>query len=671
SRPASNDYGHVRISSEEQDTSGIISSAVAQALESNGIVSSTSGSHSSRTPIDKSRWSEHGFSVRSRSSSISNTYGGGPSHDAYSSPPRLAHKPSYDASWAAVDERDEVGISDEDDDFLADFEEEDETELDDDQGDAVLAAEEGRGLIVHGDRRPVSQLQVHPGTTHLLVSSSTTPNSMPSFLTSHVPQIANTLLALDISANFLSALPPVLAHCANLEELNVAYNPLRVLPVFVANLTNLRVLIADSTGIATLPDALVDLDRLHTISIRKNKLHALPSWLCLLPALGTLIVDGNPFQGPWKALVDPLLTRSPTTPAYPPSTPMLPHASEASTYTDSEDSDEESGPTRHSGLYDKLTAEEEEQTITPDRLPPVNADPTQIPPTPPIPNRAKSTVDEPVSATPDDPSFAEREVRRMKSAGDIRRGRSFAPPAPEDPSSSRPPLQRVPASTSHIVPSTSPPTTPERPGMSKRFASVGASATIGAFGRGSDHASRRPMAQSMWDKSSDTEEHLSPGRGSGPSSPGMVTSPVPTESPVDWSDGKSILRGRRGRDGKEGKEKSGRWGFLKKMSMGKMNPSKSETPTSRPPSHRSTPQIDMRFSTMGTLDAIVPSRTPPDSPQLGRKASADVLRVVTSPPPPSTQPSLPSPPPSGNSLLTPTTGLAPKSAKRRSFLPLD
>ncbi|KAI4528674.1 hypothetical protein K525DRAFT_215614 [Schizophyllum commune Loenen D] len=163
SRPPSNDYGHVRISSEEEDTSGIISSAVAQALESNGIVSSTPGSRSSRAPIDKSRWSEHGFSVRSRSSSISNTYGGGPSHDAYSSPPRLAHKPSYDASWATVDERDEVGISDEDDDFLGDFEEEDETELEDDQGDAVLAAEEGRGLIVRGDRRPVSQLHVQPG----------------------------------------------------------------------------------------------------------------------------------------------------------------------------------------------------------------------------------------------------------------------------------------------------------------------------------------------------------------------------------------------------------------------------------------------------------------------------------------------------------------------------
>lgn len=134
---------------------------------------------------------------------------------------------------------------------------------------------------------------------------------MPGFLTSTLPQISHTLLALDISANFLGALPPVLAVCEHLAELNIASNPLRVLPVFLAELTNLRVIIADSTGISTLPDTFVDLDKLHTVSVRRNKLHALPSWLCLLPALQTLYVDGNPFQGPWKALVDPLLAKVP------------------------------------------------------------------------------------------------------------------------------------------------------------------------------------------------------------------------------------------------------------------------------------------------------------------------------------------------------------------------
>ncbi|KAJ6516340.1 Dbl homology domain-containing protein [Mycena sanguinolenta] len=42
-------------------------------------------------------------------------------------------------------------------------------------------------------------------------------------------------------------------------------------------------------------------------------MHALPTWFCLLPALRTLFIDGNPFLGPWKALVEPLLSEVPST----------------------------------------------------------------------------------------------------------------------------------------------------------------------------------------------------------------------------------------------------------------------------------------------------------------------------------------------------------------------
>ena len=52
------------------------------------------------------------------------------------------------------------------------------------------------------------------GITHLLVGGSSTPNSVPSFLTSALPQFSNTLLALDISANFLVSLSPALALCS-------------------------------------------------------------------------------------------------------------------------------------------------------------------------------------------------------------------------------------------------------------------------------------------------------------------------------------------------------------------------------------------------------------------------------------------------------------------------
>ncbi|KAF7354911.1 DH domain-containing protein [Mycena sanguinolenta] len=177
---------------------------------------------------------------------------------------------------------------------------------------AAIVAEEGHGIIVHGEGVAVTELLVLPDTTHLLLGSSGSPNTLASFLTTITPQICTSLLALDISANFLNALPPALALCACLEELNISSNPLRVLPAFLADLPQLRVLIADATDINTLPDNLVDLYKLHTISIRRNKIYALPSWLCLLPALRTLLIDGNPFLGPWKGLIEPLLSEVPS-----------------------------------------------------------------------------------------------------------------------------------------------------------------------------------------------------------------------------------------------------------------------------------------------------------------------------------------------------------------------
>ena len=124
-----------------------------------------------------------------------------------------------------------------------------------------------------------------------------------------IPQICETLLTLDVSANFLGTLSPALVMCHKLEELNIASNPLRALPLFLSCLTSLQVLIADVTGIHTLPDSLTSLEKLHTLSVRQNMMHLLPGWLCLFSSLETLLVDGNPFQGPWKALVELLLLR--------------------------------------------------------------------------------------------------------------------------------------------------------------------------------------------------------------------------------------------------------------------------------------------------------------------------------------------------------------------------
>jgi hypothetical protein len=99
----------------------------------------------------------------------------------------------------------------------------------------------------------------------IFIDSKRDPCVFDLYVTSNI-----SLLALDISANFLGALLPVLADCENLEELNVSSNSLRVLPVFLADLINLRVFFkgCDSTGISTLPETIVDFDKLHTVSVR-------------------------------------------------------------------------------------------------------------------------------------------------------------------------------------------------------------------------------------------------------------------------------------------------------------------------------------------------------------------------------------------------------------------
>jgi hypothetical protein len=66
--------------------------------------------------------------------------------------------------WQTVDEKDEVAMSEEetDDDHHLDDEDEDE-QKEEERTSAAVIAEEGRGLIVHGDNVPIVQLHVQPG----------------------------------------------------------------------------------------------------------------------------------------------------------------------------------------------------------------------------------------------------------------------------------------------------------------------------------------------------------------------------------------------------------------------------------------------------------------------------------------------------------------------------
>jgi hypothetical protein len=161
---ASGDYGHVHVASGEEDGVGITSDAVVRLL-SKDINSPSARGIQSRTPVDQSRWSEsYSASSRSRSSSVGNS-NSTPGQDA----PKLQQKPSYDMAWT-VDERDEAGMSEgetDDDHHLG--ESEDEEEKEEERTSAIVIAEEGRGLIVHGDNVPIVQLHVQTGWPFRLI----------------------------------------------------------------------------------------------------------------------------------------------------------------------------------------------------------------------------------------------------------------------------------------------------------------------------------------------------------------------------------------------------------------------------------------------------------------------------------------------------------------------
>lgn len=161
---ASGDYGHIHVATGEEDAApgvSITSDAVVQMLANDPSSSSSARGIQSRAPPDQSRWSEsYSAGARSRSSSISNN-NATIALDIVA--PKLQQKPSYDMGWQSVDEKDEVGMSEEetDDDHHLGDEEEDEKE--EERTSAVVIAEEGRGLIVQGDNVPIVQLQVPPG----------------------------------------------------------------------------------------------------------------------------------------------------------------------------------------------------------------------------------------------------------------------------------------------------------------------------------------------------------------------------------------------------------------------------------------------------------------------------------------------------------------------------
>jgi hypothetical protein len=80
-------------------------------------------------------------------------------------------------------------------------------------------------------------------------------------------------------------------------------------------------LVVDRCGLQSLPHELAQLAGLHTLCgeytfrdsltpARQNRMVALPAWLCLLDHLETLRVDDNPFAPTWQPIVAPILANA-------------------------------------------------------------------------------------------------------------------------------------------------------------------------------------------------------------------------------------------------------------------------------------------------------------------------------------------------------------------------
>ncbi|OBZ78530.1 hypothetical protein A0H81_00742 [Grifola frondosa] len=238
--------------------------------------------------------------------------------------------------------------------------------------------------------------------------------------------------------------------------------------------------------------------------------------------------------------MEPLLSKSPLSPVYPPSTPMFPlhSASVQSITSDNTDGDEffDSPATMDRDSRFDFT-QEDEDTITPARAPylarsitePAVSQAMEVPSpglsrTRTTPNRTYYDKNRPSSKSPqtpadDGPAFPQpsssrggqdgidREVRRMKSAGELRRNRTTNPPQLPSKSLASSPQRAAlseyhpSASSSNLLNMGSNSVDQSAP---KRFASLGVAA--GGMMSNSGKAGRT-MGTSLWDNPTEEDAH--------------------------------------------------------------------------------------------------------------------------------------------------------------------
>ncbi|WFD20380.1 hypothetical protein MCAP1_002624 [Malassezia caprae] len=171
---------------------------------------------------------------------------------------------------------------------------------------AVDLARTGKGYIgIITSENDVSS-QVQPQTTHLTFKQC----PLSSFACLSTP---NLLVVLDVANCNLEQVPPELAHCSALEELNISNNPLgdsaadtTFAPLL--HVPRLRMLLADNCNLTKIPVEIMSLAYLHILGLRRNQLTHMPTWLSRLDYLQVLLIEGNMnMAAPWRSVLTPLL----------------------------------------------------------------------------------------------------------------------------------------------------------------------------------------------------------------------------------------------------------------------------------------------------------------------------------------------------------------------------
>lgn len=103
----------------------------------------------------------------------------------------------------------------------------------------------------------------------------------------------NSLLRLNISANFLSTLTPTITNCTDLIELKLSKNKIRELSPDICKLRRLLVLCLDSNELADLPADLEQLRLLQVLDLANNCFDKAPAPLFALGKLSQLSLEGN------------------------------------------------------------------------------------------------------------------------------------------------------------------------------------------------------------------------------------------------------------------------------------------------------------------------------------------------------------------------------------------